>query len=350
MNWSGKALGGLFGALVGGPVGAGVGAAVGHYLGDASRKSHPLELQTLKWTHHAFRSAGPGVMLCPVWQARGLKDVDVTVRLDAAGVCQTVVVGPEHPAEEIEAPEVFVPYSAFGAADAADVSVRLRSARGDADQDTFRIPMPVGARRLGNNGPARVVMALVACARAGGRDLGAEDRAYIRLRFHEAHPLDVGGDRWLTSWLDELASAEMSRLAPKHVARRLAVHADATACARVLTWLMHGTRASWPGAEAEQYIGDLAEALGIQARLDALWNEVLAEPDPVAVGKAAAVLGVRVDADWEDARKAYRALVREWHPDRARSADEAAELTARTSAINAAWAVFASCRRVEAEG
>ncbi len=344
MSWSGKALGGLFGALVGGPVGAGVGAAVGHYLGDARPEARELELVKLRWVHHGFQSSGPGVALTPVWRARGLVDVDVTVRVDAAGRCETAVVTPDHPVEEIESPGCFVPYGWFPAGESAPVTVTLRAARGGQDREVFEIPMPRGARRLGNSGPGRVVMALVACARAGGRGLTPDDKDYIRTRFLEGQPLDADGRAWLAAWLLELETAALGRLDAQRVARRLSVHVDDAGVDRVMTWLMHGTRASWPTEAAERFIDELAGGLGAGARLDALWARVAAEPDPVAVARAGRVLGVAPGTPTDEARKAYRALVMRWHPDRAASAAEAEEFTRRTAAINAAWAVISGGR------
>lgn len=344
MGWSGKALGGLFGALVGGPVGAGVGAAVGHYLGDSERERRALELVKLQWVHHAFRASGPGVVLTPVWRARGLVDADVTVRMDAAGACETVVVAPDHPVEEIEAPSWFVPYTRFPPGDAGSVTVTLRASRVAHDREEFGIPLPRGARRLGNSGPGRVVMALVACARAGDRLLTSDDRDYIQTRFMEGHPLDADGQRWLASWMVELGAAELSRLSADRVAERLAVHVDDSGVDRVLTWLMHGTRASWPGEGAEQYVDALARAMGARESLDALWAQVTAEPDPVALVLAARVLGIPMGTPLDVARREYRALVVRWHPDRARTPAETDAFTKRTAAINTAWSVFSGAR------
>jgi hypothetical protein len=47
------------------------------------------------------------------------------------------------------------------------VAVTLRGPQGEQDREEFVVPLPRGVRRLGNSGPGRVVMALVACARAG---------------------------------------------------------------------------------------------------------------------------------------------------------------------------------------
>ncbi len=348
MSWSGKALGGLFGALVGGPVGAGVGAAVGHYLGDApARGSAPaIEIVRLGWVHHVFRASGPGVELVPVWIARGLRDRDVTVRMDAAGTCETAIVSPELPVEEIEAPRWFLPYARVTAGDGGDVetgevSVTLRTAgQGGVDRERFGIPMPRRVRRLGNSGPGRIVMALVACARAGGRALGAEDREWIRIRFCEGHPLDADGCLWLEAWMDELSAAEPARLSPARVAERVATRLDREGASRLLMWLMHGARAVWPGSAGEAYIAALARAWALEDALDRLWAQVALEPDPVALTKAAATLGIPAGSPPDVARAAYRTLVQRWHPDRARTAVEVAEFTQRSAAINAAWAIF----------
>lgn len=345
MKGSGTALGGLLGGLVGGPVGAGVGAAVGHYLGDARRPPRALELVQLRWAHHAFGPSGPGVVLTPVWRARGLVDADVTVRVDAGTLCQTAVVAPEHPVEEVAAPEWLVPYACFAAGEDAEVTVTLRAApagREAVDRDTFVVPMPRAARRLGNSGPGRVVMAMVACGRAGGRALTADDLDYLRLRVGHGHPLDADGARWLDAWLQELLAAEGARLAADRVAERLATHVDAEAAARVLLWLMHATRACGWGDAAERYVAALAGGLGVDGRLAALWRQVASERDPVARVRAARVLGVQPGTPLEDARRAYRALVQQWHPDRAPSPEAVAVHTARTAAITAAWRIYAA--------
>ncbi|MSP54413.1 MAG: J domain-containing protein [Myxococcales bacterium] len=352
MSWSGKALGGLFGALVGGPIGAGVGAAVGHYLGDAGaspddRPRNPLEVLRLNWVHHVFRAAGPGVEIAPVWVARGLRDRDVTVRMDAADRCEAAVATPEHALEEIEAPIWFIPYSWFGDDEeqATEVVVTLRAGSHDAlDRGRFTIPMPRRVRRLGNSGPGRVVMALVACARAGGRVLSVEDREWIRLRFEDGHPLDSSGRLWLGGWMDELSAADVGRLTPAKVGERLATRVDVQAGERIVMWLMHGARAVWPGWAAEQFIGELASTLGLAARLEGLWAQVAREPDPVALLKAVATLGIAAGTPPDEARRAYRALLMRWHPDRARTPADAEGFTRQSAAINAAWAIFAAPR------
>jgi DnaJ-domain-containing protein 1 len=269
--------------------------------------------------------------------------------MDAGSLCQTTVVVPEHPVEDVDDPEWLVPYTAFEQGEVAEITVTLRVAprrdgREPMDKDRFQIPMPIGVRRLGNSGPGRVVMALVACARAGGRVLTEDDLDYIRVRFVEGYPLDERGLEWLAAWTKELATAALSRLSPDAVATRLATHVDESAAERVLTWLMHGARASWPGEAAERFIAGLARHLGIDARLDALWRQVAAEPDPVALARAAEVLGFSVGAPADDAKRAYRALMQRWHPDRARTPEEASVYTERTVRINAAWQVFSRGR------
>ena len=187
-----------------------------------------------------------------------------------------------------------------------------------------------------------VVMALVGCARAGGRTLSFEDREWIRSRFVDGHPLDVAGLAWLDRWLGELAGADLGRLSAEKVAERVGSRLDDEAAGQVLVWLMHGARAAWPGPGGEQYIAELAAGLGLAAHLDGLWAKVAREPDPVAVIKAAAILGIPVGTTPEEARRAYRALVTRWHPDRARTALEAEAYTRRTAAINAAWAILSA--------
>ena len=161
----------------------------------------------------------------------------------------------------------------------------------------------------------------------------------------DGQALDAGGEAGLSAWIAELESADVHRLGADRVAARIAVHVDALGAERVLTWLMHGTRASWPGESAEEFIDDLARELGVAARLDPLWERVNAEPDPVALARAAAVLGVAPGTDVEQARRAYRALVLRWHPDKARSPVEAASFTAHTAALNVVWALYSRATR-----
>ena len=71
MAWSGKLVGGLIGGMLGGPLGAGIGATMGHVFGDGGRA---LELLRLDWQQHAFRESGPGLVVTPVFVARGLAE------------------------------------------------------------------------------------------------------------------------------------------------------------------------------------------------------------------------------------------------------------------------------------
>lgn len=83
MKWSGKAIGGVVGASIGGPLGAGIGAAVGHLLADTDDTA--LKLHRILFDHHHFSESGPGMVVTPLWEARGLEGVDVTVKLSGEG-------------------------------------------------------------------------------------------------------------------------------------------------------------------------------------------------------------------------------------------------------------------------
>ena len=336
MAWSGKMIGGLIGGMVGGPVGAGVGATLGHVLADTSKR---LEIAQIEWRHHAFSPAGPGVWLTPVWTARGLREQDVRVRLDFGDelLDQTVVV--EADVETCHLPRFFVSYAA--ARDATEATVRVSSGP-HRDRANFTISMPTIVRRLGGSGPARVVMALVACARAGGRHLTHGDLAWIRKTFSDGHPLDDEGAAWLEDWLVELAAADFSRLVAERVAARLDPHLDVDARGRLLRWLMRGTCDAWEGDAAEDYIAALGAALQVE-HLEELWAEIDAE-NAADDGRteAWALLGVPAGTNGPTLRAAWLTLVHRFHPDRGRDADEIAMFNRRLAEINAAYRLLSS--------
>ena len=338
MAWSGKVLGGLVGGMMGGPLGAGVGAALGHYFadGEPAEKSRELVVSRLLWRHHAFGPSGPGVRLTPVWRARKHLGKDVRVRLDAGPHRFSVVVVPEADDELCEIPEFVVPYADFE----GKVRVRLDSVRTAAEPSDFEIELPTPVRRLGSSGPARLVMALVASARAGGRPLTKDDVRFIRESFSAANPLDDDGVVWLREWLRELRAADLARLTPEKVAKRLAPHlTDVDATEDTLLWLMRGARDVWPGGAAEAWIAGFGGALGLDAtRISALWSELERGGDDATEAHARKVLGVGPDATEDEIRAAWRRLVHRWHPDRAQA--DVAEATRRVSEINAAWRVL----------
>lgn len=340
MAWSGKVLGGLFGGMVGGPLGMGVGVALGHYLADSAgaqeARGRGAWVQRLEWRHHAFGESGPGVLLTPVWLARGLKGKGVSVTVSTPDYRHKVVIEPEHPAEECHLPEVLLPYAFVG--DALTVTVRVDAGADGHDEARFEVPLPSAVRRLGLSGPGRVVMALVATARAGGRALTREDVRFIRERFEAAHPLDDDGRAWLKAWMRTLRDADLPRLSADKVAARLAPHVDGESAGRVLTWLMHGARGVWPGEAQVAFIEALGAGLGLPPEeVSALWQRVDRPVDPDARREALATLGLEPDAPPEAVREAWRRLVRLHHPDRARTPDAAARATTRTAELNAAY-------------
>ncbi len=342
MGWTGKVLGGLFGGIVGGPMGMAAGAALGHWFADSDAEpgaeDPPLALERLDWQHHAFRPVGPGMVLVPVWTARGLNATDVDVRVRVRGTTWKATVTIEADPELCTLPEVFVPYASL--VDVADgavvVEVRLTGADGAADRARYRVALPSPVRQLGNSGPARVVMALVACARAGGRALTRDDVRFIRTRFTEAYPLEEAGQTWLKTWLRELRGADLERLTPAKVAERLGRHVDPAGAAGVVEWLLVGTRACWPGDAPEAYAEALSEALGIDAA--PIRAAVDASSVELTRGGAAGLLGVPVDADAETVRAAWKRLVQAAHPDL--NPADAARATHRTARLNHAYQVM----------
>lgn len=336
MAWSGKLLGGLVGGMVGGPLGMGVGAALGHYLadGEGAARDRDLVLLRLEWRHHAFGPSGPGVLLTPVWLARGHLGRDVRVRLYADVDRFEATVAPDSADETCALPDFLVPYARFDGR--ARVTLRSDRARDDAE---FRVRLPTEVRRLGLSGPARLVMALVACARAGDRPLTKDDVRFVRETFTAAHPLDEDGLTWLRTWLRTLRDADLGRLSPEKVADRLARHLRGPEDAEeTLLWLMRGATSAWPGEAQEDWIAGLGEALGADAaRMDALWAELDAVPGEADRARARAVLGVGPLASEEEVRAAWLRLVRDAHPDRARTPEDAAEATRRTAEINGAY-------------
>jgi hypothetical protein len=192
-------------------------------------------------------------------------------------------------------------------------------------------------------------MALAACARAGGRPLERGDVRFVRETFTSSLPLDDEGRRWLRAWLRTLRDADLARLAPEKVAarleRHLADHADdpegGLRLDAVLLWLMRGAREAWPGEAQEAWISAFAAALGCDApRLTALWEELDAEPEDTDASQARMVLGVAAGATPDEIRAAWRRLVLQYHPDRARTPEQVAEATRRMSEINAAYRVL----------
>ncbi len=331
MAWTGKMIGGLLGGMVGGPVGAGVGATLGHVLADTSKR---LEIVQIEWRHHAFSPSGPGVWLTPVWIARGLQDKDVRVRLDFGDDLLDAAVVVEAPVETCHLPRFFVSYAAAGNASAATVRV---ASGPHADRAVFTIAMPTIVRRLGGSGPARAVMALVACARAGERVLTPDDIAWIRASFTEGHPLDDEGAAWFEDWVEELAGADLARLGAERVAARLDVHLDEEGRARLVRWLMRATCEAWPGDAVEDFIAALATALRVP-NLEQLWREIEAESaTDDGRAEARAVLGVSAGVTGPALRAAWLALVQQFHPDRGRTAEEIASLNRRLAEINAAY-------------
>lgn len=326
MAWSGKLVGGLIGGMLGGPLGAGLGATMGHVLGDSSRA---LELQRLDWQHHGFGDSGPGLVLTPVWTARKLLGVDIKVRVKVGDTVHRATVTPDDPDETCAAPQVFVPYAELGDEDATDVFVRVRAEPGRSDEATFRVRLPNRVRRLGSSGPARAVMALVACARAGGRTFTREDARFIRESFVEGLALDEDGLAWLRAWIRELAGADLARLDPGKVAARLDPHLDAEGRARLIGWLWRGVAEAWSGEAQRAYVIGLAAALGTAA------EGASAHPDPRL--EAWATLGVAPGTSGDSLREAWLRLVQTWHPDRARTPEEAMINNRRMAEVNAAY-------------
>ncbi|MES2640396.1 MAG: J domain-containing protein [Myxococcota bacterium] len=339
MAWTGKVLGGVLGGMMGGPLGVGVGAAIGHYLadGEGAAKGSELVVHRLRWRHHAFGPSGPGVRVTPVWRARRHLGRDVSVWVDAGRHRSSATVVPDTDDEVCELPECLIPYAGFEGA----VRVRIESVRSRADVADFDVELPSPFRRLGSSGPARVVMALVGAARAGGRTLTREDVRFIRESFTAAYPLDADGLDWLRRWLRELRDADLERLAPEKVAKRLLRHVEGDDVDDVVLWVMRGTRDVWPGAPAQGWVAQLGDALGIDATgIGELWGELDADADEDARADARVLLGVEDDATPEEVRTAWRALVQTWHPDRAQGEAAVAEATRRVADINAAWRIL----------
>lgn len=321
MPWSGKLFGGLIGGMLGGPVGAGLGASVGHVLGDHPR---PLDLLRLDWQHHVFRASGPGMVLTPAWVARGLAGEEVRVRVRVLDLVHRATVTPETDDENGAAPEVFVAYADLDGA-FVDAFVRVAAPPGRSDEGRFRVPLPNDVRGLGGSGPARTVMALVACARAGGRTLVAADARFIRTTFQEGFKLNEAGVAWLRTWIRELRSADIDRLSAGKVASRLNGHLDPEGRARLITWLWRGVAEAWPGEAQRDYLAALAAELGSppggdDSRLNA-W----------------ATLGVPPGTSGEALREAWLRLVQAWHPDLAATPDDALTRNRRLAEVNAAY-------------
>ncbi len=261
MAWSGKLVGGLIGGMLAGPLGAGIGATVGHVFGDGGRA---LELHRLDWQQHAFRECGPGMVVTPIFTARGLADVDVRVRVSVGEVHQRATVTPESDPELVALPHAFLRYATLPDRSFVTVSVRVSASGGREDEAAFRVRTPNAVRRLGGSGPARAVMALVSAARAAG-PLTSEAERFIRMSFAEGVALDDDGAAWLDDWLAELRSAAIERLAPDRVAARLEPHLDPEGRARLMVWLWRGATEAWPQTASLRYVEALAEALGASA-------------------------------------------------------------------------------------
>ena len=339
MGWTGKLLGGLIGGMVGGPVGAAAGAAMGHVVADGT-SARGVSLLRLQWAHHVFTRSGPALRMTPVWRAVEHRGTDVLVTVALSGHRLQAVVTPESRDEAIALPVWVLPYAHMeGATDPAEVRVTLE-APGAHDAAAFDVPMPTPVRRLGLSGPARLVMALAACARAGGRPLAGADRAFIHDGFVAGWPLDSAGEAWLRTWLDELARADLSRLSAAKVADRVAPHLPGDA-AELLLWLMRGVRTTWPGAPHEAWVDAFAQHLGVRhANVDALWDATDTDAEHAERVRALATLGLPPGAPLAQAQAAWRALVREHHPDRATTPEAAEQATRRTAAVNAAWALL----------
>lgn len=328
--WTSKVLGGLIGGMVGGPVGAGIGVALGHYLGDARL---PLQVQQLHYQHHAFTASGPAMLLTPEWMARGLEGVDCGVTLSWPGFSQTEVVIPDAAEEVCHLPLFFVPYAHAPEGARVSVTVTLRAPGARTDRASFDVPLPSPVRRLGLSGPSRTVMALVACARAGGRRLERVDIRFIRDSFTDAHPLDEDGVQWLKAWLRELDLAEAERLSAPKVAERLRPHLDRQGAAAVLLWLYQGTREAWPGPAAMNFVEELGQHLGVSAEDAAAIGRDLERPLHHRV-EALTELGLGPTATRDEAHAAWLKLVQRHHPDRA---DDPAAATRKVARLNAAW-------------
>lgn len=336
MPWSGKVLGGLFGGVVGGPLGAGFGAALGHYFADEAEEStSPVRLLRLGWRHHAFGPSGPGVLVTPVWRARGLVGHACTVDVWTDRLREVLEIEPEHPNEECQLPEVLLPYADVD--DPLRVSVQVRGGRG-VDQDRFDVPLPSPVRRLGCSGPGRVVMALVAAARAGGRALTREDVRYIRVRVETAHGLDEDGVRWLRRWMRELRDADLGRLTAEKVAARVQPHVDPAGLRRLLGLLTYGARVTWPGEAPVRWVDAFAAALGApSAVLEEAWAAAVPPGEAGDRRAALEVLGLDGAPTPEAVRAAWRRLARQFHPDRAISPEQAEQWTRKLVRINAAY-------------
>ncbi len=326
MAWSGKLVGGLIGGMLGGPLGAGLGATVGHVLGDAGRA---LELHRLDWQQHGFAESGPGLMLTPVWTARGLVGVDVKVRVRAGEFTHRSTVTPEEPVEACALPRVFVPYARLPEQEHVLVELSVKTTAGHGDEAQFRLRTPNAVRRLGGSGPARAVMALVGSARAGGRAFTRDDRAFIGTSFSEGLALDEDGLLWLREWIHELASADGKRLSAAKVARRLDPHLDGEGRARLMGWLWRGVGDAWPGEAQSAWVVELAAALGTPT------GEAVPTAD--ARAEAWATLGVPPGTTGEPLRAAWLQLIHRWHPDRARTPEDVIVCNRRMAEVNAAY-------------
>jgi hypothetical protein len=254
---------------------------------------------------------------------------DVRVRVQLDGLRREEVVVPEDADEMCALPHLFFSYGDLPEQASVEATVRIRGPAGAGDEATFVVQLPNPVRRMGGNGPARAVMALVGTARAGGRALERADARYIRRTFCEGIDLDDDGLVWLHDWLAELEVADPGRLSPEKVARRLQSHLDGEGAQRLLGWCWRAVRDQWPGVPQESYLRELASALGTNAE----------EPkiDPTEHDLAWSVLGVARGATATELKLARARLVQRWHPDRARTPEQLVEHNRRMAEVNAAY-------------
>lgn len=330
MAFAGKLIGGLLGGMLGGPVGAGIGITLGHAVADGPAS---LRAERLHWRHHGFGPSGPGAWIVPEWTARGLGGVPVRVTLAVGDAVVGASVVPEARAERCGLPRFLVPYARIG--DARTARTWLTAAGAPRDVARFALRLPSPGRRIGSSGPARAVMALAASARAGGRALDPGARHAIESAFSAGYALDGAGRGWLHEWLDLLATAELGRLTPPKVARRLRPHLDADGADRLLGWLASSWRQSWPTSAGRDWI----DALGAELGAEVDWEVAVDDDDERA---ALAVLGLAPGATRAEVRARWLSLVQDWHPDRATDPADALRRNRALAEINAAYRSLAS--------
>ena len=271
------------------------------------------------------------MVLTPVWEARGLAGVDCDVRISVPGERQKEVVVPEHPKERCEIPPFFFRYALFDGLEKATAKVQIAAPNLEPIFADFALELPAGLRRLGSTGQGRMVMALLASARAGGRTLQQEDVRYIRSLCTEAWQMEEEGISWLRSWLKSLREVEEDRLSPDKVAERVGLSTELPDQELLLGWLVEGGEKHWATRAARQWVDSFAAALGLEAP----WSGAYVAPRSAA--RAAQILGISENAPLEEVRLVWRRLVQENHPDRAADPELA---TRRTAQINAAWTLL----------